>query len=280
MGLLSGLASFGLGGLENAKLFEEEKKEENKKQAVVKLEKKLEEADFVFEKTYKCPCCDEEFKSLTVRNGKAKFVKSDMDLRPNYEGIDMMKYDPVLCPHCGYTALARYFNYLTSGQVKAVKESISAKFIPKVYANGTYTSEESLKRYQMALVSCIVKKAKNSEKAYTCLRAGWLLRGMLESLDESDKEYPLKKREYTQLEKEYMENAYEGLLAARQTEIFPICGMDKATVDYIMAVLSMRFEKYEVSAELLSGIIDSRTAKKPLKDKALEVKELLKEKMN
>ena len=46
----------------------------------------------------------------------------------------------------------------------------------------TYTYEDALARYQLALVNAIVKQAKNSEKAYICLKAGWLMRGYAEWL--------------------------------------------------------------------------------------------------
>ena len=61
-GLLSGLESFGLGGLEGMSLFEEEKKKEQAK-AVVELTEK----DFLLDKSMTCPVCDAEFKPVWLR---------------------------------------------------------------------------------------------------------------------------------------------------------------------------------------------------------------------
>ena len=54
------------------------------------------------------------------------------------------------------------------------------------------------------------------------------------------------KPELLQEEREYRQSALEGFLAARQSESFPICGMDELTVDYLIAVLSMEFEHYDM----------------------------------
>ena len=85
-GLLSGLGRFGLDSLEGMDLYgkpkqeEKEKKVEEKKAAPV-----VQEQDLLFDKTYRCPVCDKEFKSRTVKAGKARLVGSDSDLRPKYE---------------------------------------------------------------------------------------------------------------------------------------------------------------------------------------------------
>ena len=69
----------------------------------------MSEADKVFKKSYKCPICDSNFKCLTVKQGKARMVSSDIDLKVNYRDIEPLKYDIILCPVCGYAALERYF---------------------------------------------------------------------------------------------------------------------------------------------------------------------------
>ena len=87
-GILSGLARFGLGKLENMELYEAPKKEEagaeGKPAPAV-----VQEQDFLFDKSCTCPICDKEFKNRTVKVGKAKLSGSDLDLRPRYEQIDL-----------------------------------------------------------------------------------------------------------------------------------------------------------------------------------------------
>ena len=67
----------------------------------------------VFDKSYTCTACDQVFKAKMVRSGKAKAMISDQDLRPRYEGIDVLKYDIISCPYCGFSSLSKNFPYLT-----------------------------------------------------------------------------------------------------------------------------------------------------------------------
>ena len=98
-GLLSGLEQFGLTNLENMDLYEKPKKVEKDEQG--KPVPVMQEQDFLFDKSFTCPICDREFKSRTVKIGKAKLAGSDLDLRPRYEQIDLLKYDIIMCPYCG-----------------------------------------------------------------------------------------------------------------------------------------------------------------------------------
>ncbi len=274
-GLLDGLGQFGLGDLENASLFESPEENETV-DTLTPIQKQLQmEQDFLFDKTYACPVCDSEFKVKTIKVGKAKLVGSDMDLRPKYEGIDLLKYDVVLCPNCGYAALTRYYKILSSFQAKRIREVISKAFKAQKESSEVYSYEEALERYKLALANTIVKQGKSSEKAYICLKAGWLLRGRNEMLDESDPEYAKKKAEGTAEENEFLKNALEGFLAARQSEGYPMCGMDETTVDYLIAVLSMNFGQYEVASKLIANILVMTGANPRMKEKARELKDIL-----
>ena len=138
----------------------------------------------------------------------------------------------------------------------------------------TISYESALQRYQLALANAIVKKSRASEKAYICLKTGWLLRGWQESLTDSPAD-KTKKAELAAQEKEYLKNAFEGFVGAVQTENFPMCGMDEITVDYLMAVLAMKFEKYDVASKLIGTILTSSNANPRMKDKTRDLKDLI-----
>ncbi len=276
-GLLSGLEQFGLSNLENMDLFEAPKKDE--KGADGKGPQTVQEQDFLFDKSFTCPICDKEFKARTVRIGKAKLAGSDLDLRPRYEQIDLLKYDIILCPYCGYAALSRFFKFVTSPQAKNIKKTISATFKPQKETKEIYTYDEALERYKLTLANAIVKQTRASEKAYICLKTAWLLRGKAEHLDKNLPDYEEQKKQCEDEENEFLRNALEGFLAARQTESFPMCGMDEPTVDYLIAVTAMRFEQYDVSSRLITGILQSPTANPRMKDKARDIKEMLMKKI-
>lgn len=270
MGLLSGLGRFGLGALESMDLYSKPKQEEKTKKAEEKKASPvIHEQDLLFDKTYTCPVCDKEFKARTVKVGKEKLVGSDMDLRPRYEHVDMLKYDVILCPRCGYAALSRYFKFLTSPQSRLIKEKISMNFRSREdEVKEIYTYDEALERYKLALVNAIVKMAKSSEKAYICLKTAWLLRGQGEHLDKSEKGYEEKKKKIDEEEREFLKNSLDGFLAARQSETFPMCGMDESTVDYLIAVTAAKFEQYDVSMKLISSVLVSHAANARMKDRA------------
>ena len=236
-------------------------------------EKNEKEAESLFEKSYSCPVCGESFKALNVRAGKGRLIGTEQDLRPRYENIEPLKYDVVMCPHCGCASIARYWGNMTQSQIRDVKDNIASAFKPRSYSKGYYTYEEALERYQIALANAIIKQLKNSESAYICLKAGWLVSARYEELKERG---TAGREELDRLKTkadEYLSNALEGLINARQTENFPICGMDESTLDYLIAALSVRFDKLEQAAKLIGPILSSRTAGVRVKDKARDLKE-------
>ncbi len=274
MGLFSGLGKLGLNGLDGLSVYGEPEKP----QIPVEEEKepeapKIVEEDFLLKKTCKCPSCTREFKTLAVKAGKAKLVGTDKDLRPRYDGIEPLKYEVTMCPVCGYASLNKDWGMLTDNQCKNVRKEISASFRPDDKEYEIYSYDDALKRYQMALANSIVKQSKNSDKALICLKAGWLLRSKWESLDPEAENYPNDVSEAMGLESEFLENALEGLMTARANEAPPICGMDELTVDYLIAALSVRFEKYEQAAKLISKILQSRAINSRMKEKTLELKD-------
>lgn len=273
-GLLSGLSSLGLGNLEGMELFAEPKKEETST-TDVKEQSKITERDLIYDKSCVCPLCDYKFTSKTVKAGKTPLIDTDMDLRPKYEGIDIIKYDVIECPRCGFAALTRFFKPVTSMQAKEIRQNISMNFKYKPLSSDIITYDEALERYKLALVNAIVKHGKASEKAYTCLKAGWLLRGAVENLDKEAEDYAQKKAAYEAEEEEFLKNALEGFVAAMQSESFPICGMDEVTVEYLVSVLAIRFGKLEVASKLVASILVSPNANSRMKDKARDLKEMI-----
>lgn len=271
-GLLSGLGQFGLSNLENMDLYEQPKKAETDSEGKP-VPKTVQEQDFLFDKSFTCPICDKEFKARTVKVGRVKLSGTDMDLRPKYEQVDLLKYDIISCPNCGYAALSRYFKFVTSPQAQNIKKMISPAFKPQGEKE-MYTYDDALERYKLALANAIVKQAKPSEKAYICLKTAWLLRGKGEHLDSQAPDYAEQKKQIDDEENEFLRNALEGFLAARQTENFPMCGMDEPTVDYLIAVTAMRFEQYDVTSRLVAGILGSN-ANPRMKDKARTLKDMV-----
>lgn len=278
MGIFSGLESFGLGKLKNIEVYEDEKTKAAKDEGGKAVEKpKVTEADLLFEKSYTCPCCDKEFKVKTVRTGKVKLEGADTDLRPRYQLVDALKYDAIVCPNCGYAALNRFFNYLASMQRKLIKEQICDNFKGLEEKNPVYSYDDAITRHKLALVNTVVKKGKTSERAYTCLKLAWVIRGKAESLPKETPDYDKIIKELKEEEDELLLNAYDGFTQAFMKENFPICGMDELTSSYLVADLARRSGKYEEALRWISKVITAREANERIKNKARELKELIRE---
>ncbi|MDR0949852.1 MAG: DUF2225 domain-containing protein [Lachnospiraceae bacterium] len=272
-GLLSGLDSLGLGGLENMNIFEKDQSagsNEARKESQKALEK-----DLLYDRSYECPVCSNKFTVKTIRVGKTKLLSTDMDLRPKYENIDLVKYDVVLCPRCGYAALTRYYQQLMDSQIKLIKQNISTKVTLRNYDNDTYSYEEAIERYKLALVCAIVKRAKDSEKAYLCLKSAWLLRGYQEELAADPTSSAEQYQKLQEEEHNYLTNAFDGFIEARKKEPFPMCGMDETTVDYLLCVLAFQFRKFDVASRMIAAILTSPTANSRMKDKTRELKAII-----
>lgn len=274
--LFSGLEEFGLKNLNGMNIYE---KEETKEEGGLtkKVAPKLVESDFLFDKTYTCPVCDNMFKSKMVKVGRVKLLSADSDLRPKYQTVDSLKYDAIVCPKCGYAALNRFFNYMTMNQSKLVREKISATFKPLTEQGDMYTYDEAIMRHKLALVNSIVMNAKFSEKAYTCLKLAWLFRGKSESLPVDTKEIEKVRLALKKQEDEFLANAYEGFCTAIMKEGYPMCGMDENTVLYLVAELARRCKKFDESLKLLSKLLVSRDANERIKQKAREIKDKIRE---
>lgn len=270
-GLLSGLESFGFSGLEGMNLFDDPNKKKNEGAGADEKPKapQFTEKDFLLDKTIECPVCDSKFKYRAVKASGAKLVGTDADMRPRHEYIDVTKYDVILCPMCGYTALTRYFPNLLNLQRKNILEKVCNNFKMRPGSPDTFTYDEAIERYKMALLNAVVKGTKASEKAYICLKTSWLYRGKAEEIGEKAPEYAQVKA----MEAEFTKNAYEGFVAAVSQESFPLCGMDETTVDYLIANLANMTDHLDVCSKMIAKILGSVSASPRIKDKTRDLKE-------
>ena len=279
MSLLSGLEKFGLGQVDTKDLFEDEKKdtEDVKKEEVQEKKEPVHtEEEFLLDKNVRCPVCDHVFRTRVVKTGRVKRLEPDEDLRPRFQYIDTNKYDVSSCPRCGYTAMNRYFTHLSTGQIKMIQEGVCSKFKPEAAKDEplqAYSYDTAIERYELALYNTIVKKGKNSEKAYECLKLSWLFRGKAEELEQAKTKDEKQLAECRKQEMEYYQQAYEGLLKASASENFPMCGMEESTVNLLMANISFRLGKYDNASRFVSMILTSHVASRGAKDRAMTLKD-------
>ena len=272
--LFSGLDEFGLGELSKLKVYGDAEKK-NQKKAKPKIDPKVIEKDVLFDKTYLCPVCDREFRAKTIKTGRVKLVGTDTDLRPKYKIVDPLKYDAVACPHCGYAAISRFFRNITPSQIALVKKNVSENFKGLEKNDDIYSYDDAIIRHKLALANSIVKKSKTSERAYTCLKTAWVIRGKRESLSRNMQDN--KKQVKTLLREElgFILNAYEGFEEAYSKESFPMCGMDEVTVNLLVAELARRVGKNDEAGRWISQILISKDANERIKERARDIRDLI-----
>ncbi len=273
MNLFAGLEKFGIKADDTTNLFEEEKKAATQGEGAAK-EEIPEEDSFLLDKAIRCTVCDKVFKTKIIKNGRVKRKEPDLDLRPRFEYIDTLKYNVVSCPYCGYTAMNRYFEHLTSGQRKLIKEQVGANYKAEGSADPMVLDYDmAIERYKLALFNTIVKKGKTSEKAYICLNIAWLYRGQVEELNAAETRDEAKIKECQEQEEAFYQQAFEGFMKAVSTEDFPMCGMDSCTVDYLLATMAYHYKKFDVSSKCIARIQAAPSASKKMKDRAFDLKE-------
>ncbi|SDB15935.1 hypothetical protein SAMN02910417_01205 [Eubacterium oxidoreducens] len=227
------------------------------------------ETQYIFDKKYTCPCCDKEFISKTLKSGRVRRDESDMDLRPKAKGIDILKYQVIMCPNCGYSTLAQNYGHLSSLQIKLIREKVSESFRPRPVAKTPIvTYDMALDAYIHAIKCSEARLGKQSEKAYLSLIVHWILDSKAEMEENADmKNMFLEKSEI------FYRSAYDGFVKAIAEEYFPMAGMDETTIDYLVAYMAFHFGQLEVASKLLSQVLTNQMAPRRLKDRALELKD-------
>lgn len=280
--LLGGLEKYGLDEETLQKAFDETAKQIKSKKTVKEVKAVvLSEEDFILLKSAVCPICDNVFSTMAVKSGKARRLQPDFDLRPRFESIDVNKYDVTSCRKCGYTALNKEFAHLTAGQMKLISEGVrkNYKLVDEGFSDKVPDYDTSIERYKLALYNAMVKRAKISEKSYICLKIAWLFRGKIELLIKEGTLEPAKlAQEIETCKKEelkFYSNAYDGLIEARGTESFPICGMDTNTFEMLLAAMSFNLDKLEDATRFVSALLVSRTVSSGIKNRAIDLKEMI-----
>ena len=234
------------------------------------------EKDFLFTKRMNCPVCGEIFGNRVVKSGSLRRLEPDFDLRPRFRSIDALKYEVYSCPHCGYSAMSRYFEGLVKWQIELIKENVCKNFRSVGdQITETIDYETAANRYKLALYNADVKRGPLSEKAYTCLKISWLYRSMAEEMPEGTAEEKARKKEIIDAQESFYKKAFEAFQKVISTEDFPICGMDSYTMDYLLAAMACHFKEYSYASKAVSNILSSRTVDRRMKDKALDLKSVI-----
>ena len=239
------------------------------------------EKTLLLDRRYTCPICDKQIRAKSVKSNSAKFVDTMADLRPIHNNINVTKYDAVCCPNCGFAALTKNFTTTTSIQRKLIHEQIEANYKSHEEVEcDIYTTEVAISRMKMVLLCTVTKGGKESEIGNVCVKISWLYQSLAEEVSDDDPNAEEKRAMYIKEADNAALNAYEHLSKARMTEDFPIAGMNETTLDYLLAYYAYKKGEYQTCMQYLSGVVSNRNTTPRLKDKSLELKDLVAPKLH
>lgn len=216
-------------------------------------------SDLLYDKTITCPICGHQFKVRTVRNSAYRITSKDSDFFINYTRINPYFYDVWICNSCGYAAMKSDFESIRSIKKELVIKNISIRWKPKTYPD-TYDAKIAIERYKLALINYTVIESEAYRKGMVCLKLAWMYRLLNDSENETL----------------YIKNSLDEFLKAYYKEDFPMYGMDRYTVMYLIGELQRRLLNNEEAILWFGNVITSRMASSKIKELARKQKDIIK----
>lgn len=223
------------------------------------MEAKKSIVDKTYEKEVMCPVCDNK---ISVRVVKSKYIRiksRDSDFMIRYNGPNPLLYDVWLCTKCGYAAQSSKFEAISDAQVKVIKEQITKKWNYTREYPFPYTVDTAIELHQLALLTSMVKKDKDSEKAHLCLKTAWLYR------IKGDQEN----------ENKFLTRSLDQFLKAYEYERLPVAGLNEPSLMYLIGELYRRLDDNASALKWFSNVIVSRDVSPRIKDMAREQKDVI-----
>ncbi len=129
----------------------------------------------LYDKHYICPVCKTKFTSKKVMTDAIKIKSYEKDLKPVYEGVNVLLYSIIVCTNCKYSAFEQDFEKSVPPQYINDIRSIQDKIKAEYNFSDERDTHTAIASYAMAALYYIAKK--NNLRAGECfLRMGWLYR--------------------------------------------------------------------------------------------------------
>ena len=184
-------------------------------------------SEALYEKSFKCPICNNGFSSKRVRVSSYRVDKRDEDFCTTYKGDNPMHYEILVCPQCGYASSEANFDSLSPKELIALKEILSGKIVNRNFC-GERNINDALDSFKLALFIAKSRDAKDSIIAGLTLKIAWIFREL-----KDEKEF-----EFLKYTLEYYKNAYD-------KENLPLGNLDEISVQYLLGELSRRINKLD-----------------------------------
>ena len=216
----------------------------------------------IYDKEVSCPVCTSKFNAKVVKVNSPRIVSKDSDFFIRYRVVNPYFYDVWMCNSCGYSAIKGDFPKIKPYQKDLILNEITRKWRPHSFPEAL-TVSDAINRYKLALVNSMAIDATNSSLAMIFLKLGWMFR-LSEDINK---------------EKLFLSQALQYFLKAFSLENFPIYGMQRDSLSYLIGDLYRRTDNSEEALRWYSTVITTIGASAKVKDLARTAKDMISNKI-
>ncbi|WP_297426765.1 DUF2225 domain-containing protein [Clostridium sp.] len=213
----------------------------------------------LFDKQTICPVCDSHFKAKTVKSKSPRIISKDSDFFIRYSVINPYFYDVVICNSCGYAAMKSDFEKIKSHKKELVLSNVTPKWKPREYPP-ILDEKLAIERYKLALLNAVLINLPDSTKAMISLKIAWMYR-LLNNIEQ---------------ENVFLRQALEGFNSAYINEIFPMYGLQRDSLMYLLGELNRKLGINQDALLWFSKTIVNTNSSLRIKELARVGKDLIK----
>lgn len=213
----------------------------------------------LFDKQVVCPVCDAHFKTKTVKSKSPRVTSKDSDFFIRYSVANPYFYDVIVCNSCGYAAMRSDFDNIKTHKKALVFSNVTPKWKPREYPD-ILDEKLAIERYKLALLNALLLELTDSTKAMISLKIAWMHR-LLNNTDQ---------------ETVFLKQALEGFNKAYIYEIFPIYGLQRDSLMYLLGELNRKLGNYPEALQWFSKTIVSVNSSYKVKEMARMSRDLIK----
>lgn len=213
----------------------------------------------LFDKHITCPVCNSTFTAKTVKSKSPRIISKDSDFFIRYNVVNPYFYDVCLCNSCGYAAMRSDFEKLKPYRKDLVLSNITPKWKSREYPD-ILNEKLAIERYKLALLNALLTDSPDSTKAMISLKIAWMYRLL------NDNEQELS----------FIKQALDGFTDAYSKEPFPIYGLQRDSLTYLLGELNRKLGRYDDALLWYSKTILNTNASFKIKEMARTSKDLIK----
>lgn len=213
----------------------------------------------IFDKEVTCPVCKSIFKVMVVKVNSPRIASKDSDFFIRYNIVNPYFYDVWLCNSCGYTAMKGDFPKIKNFEKELILSNITTKWREKESPT-ILDANNAIERYKLALINATVMEKNNSTLGMILLKIAWMYRLLGDKANET----------------QFLLNSLEALSEAYSLEDFPMYGMQRDSLSYLLGDLNKRIGNLSEALRWYSSVITSPSSSYRVKDLARDGKDEIK----